>query len=135
MRGLCSITLIGNLGADPVIRATKTENGKAANFTVAVNRTVPDAAGGRPRERTDWFRVSCFNGLAALAEESLRKGDRVAIQGVVEVGEYMRDGTKIPTFQVIARELVFLSPKTDAAREANPAGPENEVEAGEPALV
>ena len=108
------ITLIGNVGRDPDIQQTK--NGtKVAHFSLATNRRAPAAS--EEEERTDWHRLTLWNRLAQFAEDYIRTGDRIYIEGRLEYGSYERDGVTIPTAEVSVREVVLLSSKSVAADE------------------
>ena len=112
-RSVNKITLIGNVGRDPDVQQTK--NGtKVAHFSLATNRRP--APGTEEEPRTDWHRLTVWNRLAQFAEEYVRTGDRVYIEGRLEYDSYERDGVVIPTAEITVRELVLLSSK-DAADE------------------
>ena len=114
-RSVNRITLIGNVGRDPDIQQTK--NGtKVAHFSVATNRRVPSGTDGE--ERTDWHRLTLWNKQAQFAEDYIRTGDRVYIDGRLEYDSYERDGVVIPTAEVIVREVVMLNSKGVADDEA-----------------
>lgn len=73
-----SVQILGNLGKDPVLRATKT--GRAvASLSVAVNRTFMSPQ-GEQREITDWVNVTAWGNLAEAAGNQLRKGMRVFVE-------------------------------------------------------
>lgn len=75
------VILIGNLGQDPEIRTTNSGR-KIANLSIATSETWKDKQSGERRERTEWHRVVIFNEqLAGFAEEYLRKGSKVYIEG------------------------------------------------------
>jgi single stranded DNA-binding protein len=59
-------------------------------------------------QRTEWHRITVWDRLAELAEEYIRKGDRLYIEGRVQYDSYERDGVTIPTADVVVRELVML---------------------------
>lgn len=104
-RSVNKVILVGHVGRDPDVR--QTQNGtKVAHFSMATNYR---SAGDPERERTDWHRVTLWNRLAQFAEDYLRKGDRVYLEGRLEYDSYERDGLTIPTVDVHARELVLLS--------------------------
>ena len=75
------VILIGNLGADPEVR--RTQDGKPiVNLRVATSDTWRDKATGERRERTEWHRVVIFSeGLAKVAEQYLKKGSKVYLEG------------------------------------------------------
>ena len=105
-RSVNKITLIGNVGRDPDVQQTK--NGtKVAHFSVATNRRPPAGADGE--ERTDWHRLTLWNRLAQFAEDYVRTGDRIYVEGRLEYDSYERDGVTIPTAEITVYELVLLS--------------------------
>ena len=110
-RSVNRITLIGNVGRDPDIHQTK--NGtKVAHFSIATNRRTP---GAEEEERTDWHRLTLWNRQAQFAEEYIRTGDRIYVEGRLEYDSYERDGVVIPTAEVIVREVVLLSSKAQTS--------------------
>jgi len=114
-RSVNRISLLGHVGRDPEVR--QTQNGtRVANISVATNHTV-GAGGESPRERTEWHRVTLWGGLAAFAEEYVRKGDRVYLTGRLEYDAYEREGVTIPTAEIQAGELVLLTPRKGVGHE------------------
>lgn len=81
------VTLLGALGADPEIR--RTQDGKAiANLNVATSQQWKDAQGER-KEKTEWHRVVIFNeGLAKVAENYLKKGSKVYLEGSLQTRKW-----------------------------------------------
>lgn len=78
MLNQCSF--IGNLGQDPEVRSFQS-GGKVCNLRLAVNEKWKDKDGNR-QEKTEWVTVAIFNdGLIGVAEQYLRKGSKVFIQG------------------------------------------------------
>jgi len=72
---------IGNLGADPETR-TFQNGGKVCNLRLAVSEKWKDKDTGERRERTEWVSVAIFSeGLVRVAEQYLRKGSKVYVQG------------------------------------------------------
>jgi single-strand DNA-binding protein len=63
-------------------------------------------------ERTDWHRITLWDRLATIAEEYVRKGDRVYIEGRMEYGSFEKNGVTIPTSEVQVKELVMLGAPT-----------------------
>ncbi len=111
-RSVNKLILVGHVGRDPEIRETRSGT-KVANLSLATNQWRPDEGEGGS-ERTDWHRITLWNRLAQLAEDYVRKGDRVYVEGRVQYDSYERDGVTIPTAEVHARELVLLSPPPGA---------------------
>jgi single-strand DNA-binding protein len=82
------VILIGNLGADPEIR--RTQDGRPiANLRLATTETWRDKATGERRERTEWHRVVIFSeGLARVAEQYLKKGSKVYLEGSLQTRKW-----------------------------------------------
>src|SRR6201999_1801803 len=82
------VILIGNLGADPEIRSL-TSGDRVANLSIATSESWRDRASGEKRERTEWHRVVIFNdNLVKVAENYLRKGSKVYIEGAIQTRKY-----------------------------------------------
>lgn len=116
------IVLIGNLTADPVLRATP--NGTSVcNFTLAVNRRFPGADG---QKVTDFFNVVAWRGLADTCNKYLARGKKAAVVGELQARTYTaKDGTTRMSLDVGADEVEFLSPKEEEKpRQMTPADPE-----------
>lgn len=111
-RSVNKVTLIGNVGRDPDIQQTKSGT-KVAHFSIATNRRAP--ASSDEEERTDWHRLTLWNRQAQFAEDYIRTGDRIYVEGRIEYDSYERDGVVIPTAEIHAREVVMLSSKGLAA--------------------
>ena len=78
------VTLLGNLGADPVVSNT-TSGAKVVNLRLATTDMWRDKTSGERKERTEWHRVVIFNSqLADTAERYLRKGSKVYIEGQLQ---------------------------------------------------
>lgn len=82
------VILIGNLGADPEIR-TLNSGDRVANLRVATSETWRDRGSGERKERTEWHRVVIFNdNLVKVAENYLRKGSKVYIEGAIQTRKW-----------------------------------------------
>ncbi|MCY3981622.1 MAG: single-stranded DNA-binding protein [Alphaproteobacteria bacterium] len=81
------VILIGNLGRDPEIR-TMQSGDKLANLSVATSETWNDRQSGERRERTEWHRVVIFGRLAEIAEQYLRKGSKVYVEGSLQTRKW-----------------------------------------------
>ena len=82
------VILIGNLGADPEIR--RTQDGRPiANLRIATSESWRDKATGERKEKTEWHRVVIFNeGLCRVAEQYLKKGAKVYIEGALQTRKW-----------------------------------------------
>ena len=82
------VILVGNLGADPEIRQTK-DGRPIAHLSVATGESWKDKNTGERREKTEWHRVVIFNeGLAKIAEQYLRKGSKVYLEGQLQTRKW-----------------------------------------------
>ena len=104
-RSVNKVILVGNVGRDPEIQSTS-KGHKVAHFSLATSRRIPRDNGFE--ERTEWHRLTVWNRLAEIAEEYVRKGDRLYIEGRMQYDSYERDGVTIPTAEINVRELVML---------------------------
>jgi single-strand DNA-binding protein len=86
------VILVGNLGADPEIR--RTQDGRPiVNLRVATTDTWRDKGTGERKERTEWHRVVIFSeGLAKVAEQYLKKGSRVYLEGQLQTRKWQDQG-------------------------------------------
>ena len=105
---LCKVMIIGNLGADPEMRYTP--NGRpVTQFNVAVNQSTKNQQTGEWVEATDWFRVSVWGDRAERAAETLRKGNKVFVEGRFKTREFEgRDGQKRTSLEITADSVVNL---------------------------
>jgi single-strand DNA-binding protein len=82
------VILIGNLGADPEVRHTQ-DGRPVVNLRLATSETWRDKGSGERKERTEWHRVVIFNeNLAKVAEQYLKKGAKVFIEGQLQTRKY-----------------------------------------------
>ena len=108
------ITLIGNVGRDPDIQQTKSGT-KVAHFSLATDRRKP--ADAEREERTDWHRLTLWNRQAQFAEDYVRVGDRIYVEGRLEYESYERDGVTIPTAEIHVHHVVIMSSKAGVSDE------------------
>jgi single-strand DNA-binding protein len=82
------VILVGNLGKDPEVR--RMQDGRpVVNMSVATSETWRDKATGERKERTEWHRVVIFSeGLAKVAEQYLKKGSKVYLEGQLQTRKY-----------------------------------------------
>jgi len=96
------VILVGNLGKDPEIR--RTQDGRAiANLSVATSESWRDKATGERKEKTEWHRVVIFNeGLAKVAEQYLKKGAKVYVEGQLQTRKWTdKEGQDRYTTEVV----------------------------------
>ena len=137
MSSVNKVILIGNLGQDPDIRDMQSGD-KVVNLSVATSESWKDKTSGEKKERTEWHRVVIFNqGLVKVAENYLKKGSKVYIEGQLETRSWEQDGVKKYTTEVVMRpyrsELTMLDSKGSSeqaapVQQAEPVKPELEDE-------
>ena len=123
------VILVGNLGRDPEIRHTQDGN-PVVNMSVATSENWKDRATGERRERTEWHRIVIFNEhLARVAEQYLRKGSKVYLEGQLQTRKWQDQSgqDRYTTEIVLGRfrgELTMLDSRRDGgAEEAGAAAP------------
>lgn len=111
------VILIGNLTKAP--ETSRTNNGVIySRFSIAVNREYRDDRGDKI---TDYFNVIAWRGLAELANKYLDKGRKVCVVGQIQTRTYEnKDGVKVNTFDIVADEIEFLTPKPQTTDTAPP---------------
>jgi len=107
------VIIVGNLGRDPEVRSFQ-NGGKVVNLNIATSESWRDKASGERKERTEWHRVSILNEpLAKIAEQYLKKGSKVYIEGQLETRKWQdQSGAERYTTEVVLRpyrgELTLL---------------------------
>ena len=107
-RGVNKVILVGNLGADPEMR--QLNSGKmVARLNIATSEGWKDKATNEFQERTEWHRVSLFDRLAEIAQQYLRKGSKVYIEGRLRTTKWQdQEGRDRYTTEIIGREMQML---------------------------
>jgi len=98
------VILIGNLGRDPEVRSIQ-NGGKVCNLRIATSETWRDRNTGERREKTEWHSVAIFSeGLVKVAEQYLRKGSKVYIEGQLETRKWQdQSGQDRYTTEIVLR--------------------------------
>jgi single-strand DNA-binding protein len=125
MAGLNKVMIIGNLGRDPEMRYLPSGTA-VTTFPVAVSRSWKNAE-GQVQEETEWFNVVAWDKRAEFANEYLRKGRRVYIEGRLRTRSYedRNTGEKRYWTEVVASDIQFLDSRTSTeAEEFGPPEPE-----------
>lgn len=85
------VILVGNLGADPEVRSTK-DGRPVVTLSVATSENWKDKNTGERREKTEWHRVVMFSeGLCRIAEQYLKKGSKVYLEGQLQTRKWQDD--------------------------------------------
>lgn len=112
------VILIGNLGKDPDVRRM-TSGEPVVNLSVATSESWRDKASGERKEKTEWHRVVIFNeNLAKVAEQYLRKGSKVYLEGQLSTRKWTdKDGAEKYSTEVVLNrfrgELVMLDGRSE----------------------
>ena len=107
-RGLNKVMLIGNLGNDPEIRHTN--NGMAvATLSLATAESWKDRESGEMRDKTEWHRVVYFGRVAEVAEQYLKKGSQIYVEGRIQTRKWQdRDGNDRYTTEIVGNDMQML---------------------------
>ncbi|WP_140985151.1 single-stranded DNA-binding protein [Asticcacaulis tiandongensis] len=100
------VIIIGNLGRDPEIR-TLNSGDRVANLTVATSEQWRDKMSGERKEKTEWHRVVIFNdSLAKIAEQYLRKGSTVYLEGSLQTRKWTdQQGVEKYTTEIVLQRF------------------------------
>ncbi|MAP94222.1 MAG: single-stranded DNA-binding protein [Ponticaulis sp.] len=100
------VILVGNLGRDPEIRSMPS-GGSIANLSVATSESWRDRNSGERREKTEWHRVVIFSeGLVKIAEQYLRKGSTVYVEGQLETRKWQdQNGNDKYSTEIVLRNF------------------------------
>jgi single-strand DNA-binding protein len=114
------VILVGNLGADPEIRSLNSGD-RVANLRIATSETWRDRASGERKEKTEWHRVVIFNdNLVKVAEQYLRKGSKVYIEGSIQTRKWSdQSGQEKYSTEIVLQkfrgELTMLDGRSEGA--------------------
>ena len=118
MAGVNKVILVGNLGKDPEVRHL--ENGTAvANFPIATSESYKDKQGNRV-DQTEWHNVVVWRKLAEIAENYLKKGSQIYLEGKLRTRSWDDpQGNKKYTTEVVADTFTMLGRKEDNQNSGN----------------
>ena len=121
------VILVGRLGRDPETRFTS--GGQAVcNFSIATDEVYKDRNGER-QKRTEWHKIVMWGKQAELAQQYLKKGSQVYIEGRIQTRQWDdREGQKRTSFEIVGTAMKFLGSRADAAAAGASAGPSPDVE-------
>lgn len=116
------VILVGRVGRDPETRFTS--SGQAvANLSVATDETFKDRTGEK-QKRTEWHRVVLWGKLAEIAQQYVKKGTLVYIEGRIQSRQWedKRDGQKKTSFDIVGNVMRMLSSRGEGAAASASAG-------------
>lgn len=131
MAGWAQTVIIGNVGRDPEMRYLP--SGIAVcSFSVAVSRRWNDKNSNEQKEKTTWYRVSCWRQLAETANQYVKKGMQIMIAGEIEPSRAYLDNAGQPAanIELTAQTMQFLGSRGESVNVADdetpaPAGSSN----------
>ncbi|WKD28493.1 single-stranded DNA-binding protein [Halomonas sp. KG2] len=107
-RGINKVILIGNLGQDPEVRFTPSGTA-VANLNLATSDTWMDRQSGQRQERTEWHRIVLFNKTAEIAQQYLKKGSKVYIEGRLQTRKWQdQNGQDRYSTEIVANDMQML---------------------------
>ena len=117
------VILVGNLGKDPEARSFA-NGGKVVSFSIATSENWRDKASGERKEKTEWHNISIFSeGLAKVAEQYLRKGSKVYLEGQLETRKWQdQSGNDRYSTDVVLRQFNSSMVLLDARGEGGGGG-------------
>ena len=99
------VILVGNLGKDPEVRRM-TSGEPVVNLSVATSETWKDKSSGERKEKTEWHRVVIFNdNIVKVAENYLKKGSTVYVEGQLTTRKYEQNGVEKYTTEVVIQRF------------------------------
>ncbi|MGJ8526580.1 Single-stranded DNA-binding protein [Halomonadaceae bacterium LMG 33818] len=107
-RGVNKVILIGNVGQDPEVRFMPS-GAPVCNLRLATTDSWNDRQSGQRQERTEWHSVVMFNKLAEIAQQYVRKGSRLYIEGRLQTRQWQgQDGQNRYSTEIVANDMQML---------------------------
>lgn len=116
---LNKVTLLGNLGADPIIKDLDKNGRKIASLSIATSESWKDKVSGEKKEKTEWHRVVIFNpNYIELIEKYVKKGQKLYIEGSLHTRKWIDDkGQEKYSTEILLQgyniRMILLSGKSD----------------------
>ncbi len=102
------VILVGNVGADPEVRALES-NVKVARIRLATTERYTDRQTNEVKEQTEWHTITLWRNLADVADKYVRKGSQLYIEGSLRTREWTdKDNQKHYTTEVVANDMKLL---------------------------
>lgn len=108
------VILVGNVGADPEVRAL--DSGvKVARLRLATTERYTDRQTNETKEQTEWHTVTLWRNLADVADKYVHKGSQLYIEGSLRTREWTdKDNQKRYTTEIVATDMKLLGRRSDA---------------------
>jgi single-strand DNA-binding protein len=106
-RGVNKVILVGTVGKDP--EAFELNSGTTlTKFSMATSESWKDKNTGEKKEVTEWHRISIFGKLGDIAEQYVKKGSKLYIEGKLKTSSYEKDGVTRYTTEIVADSMQML---------------------------
>lgn len=111
MRGVNKVILVGTLGRDPETKSFP-NGGSVTQFSIATSESWKDKNTGEPREETEWHRIVLNNRLGEIAQQYLKKGSKVYIEGSLRTRKWTdKEGVERYSTEVRGDSMQMLDSK------------------------
>ena len=108
------VILVGNVGADPEVRALES-GAKVARVRLATTERYTDRQTNETKEMTEWHTITLWRNLADVVDKYVHKGSQLYIEGSLRTREWTdKDNQKRYTTEVVANEMKLLGRRMDA---------------------
>ncbi|HAI56153.1 MAG TPA: single-stranded DNA-binding protein [Acinetobacter nosocomialis] len=108
MRGVNKVILVGTLGRDPETK-TFPNGGSLTQFSIATSEVWTDKTSGERKEQTEWHRIVLHNRLGEIAQQFLRKGSKVYIEGSLRTRQWTdQNGQERYTTEIRGDQMQML---------------------------
>lgn len=111
------VILVGNVGADPEIRALDGGT-KVARIRLATTERIYNKEKNETKELTEWHSITLWRGLAEVVDKYIRKGAQIYIEGKLRTREYEKNGVKCFATEIVADELKMLGKREGVSQSA-----------------
>lgn len=117
------VILVGNVGADPEVRAL--EGGvKVARIRLATTERIYNRQTQETKEHTEWHNVTLWRNLADVVDRYVRKGSQLYIEGSLRTREWTdKDGNRRFTTEIVANDMKMLGRRSESSSSADYAAP------------
>jgi single-strand DNA-binding protein len=107
------VILVGRLGRDPETRYTGAGQ-PVCNFSLATDETYKDRTGQR-QKRTEWHKIVVWGKTAEIAQQYLKKGSQIYLEGRIQQREWTdKEGQKRTSFEIVASNFRMLGSRSDS---------------------
>ena len=126
MRGVNKVILVGTLGRDPETK-TFPNGGSLTQFSIATSESWTDKNSGERKEQTEWHRIVLHNRLGEIAQQYLRKGSKVYIEGSLRTRQWTdQNGQERYTTEIRGEQMQMLDSNNRQQGEGGESGGYNQ---------